>query len=75
MKYRCIKSMKLMEYDENCEQTEECNILPVGSIWQKDNAGSLIGGEVHLDCIEGANGFGWIEITERSLKENFEPIN
>jgi hypothetical protein len=35
----------------------------------------LIGGEVHLENIKGADHFGWIEITEADLKQYFEPVN
>ena len=75
MKYKCVKEMWLMKYDEDCFATEEYNCVPVGSTWERGDAGNLLGGEVHLECIEGADGFGWIEITKTDLESHFEPIN
>lgn len=73
--YKCIKEIWLEKYDGDGFSTEEYGCVPIGSIWMRDDAANIVGGEVHLECIDGADGFGWIEITESDLVSHFEPVN
>ena len=75
MNYKCNKEFSLTLYDEDCNPTEECKMIPIGSTWVRCDAGNLFGGEVHLECINGADGFGWIEITKVDLDSHFEHLN
>lgn len=72
MRYKCIKEMCLPKCDgDGFEIPNECGFVTVGSIWEKDDRGSIIGGDVHLDSIDDNDDSGWIEITVDDLKENF----
>ena len=75
MEYKCIKEIWLPEYNEDCSNTEKFNCVPTGSTWERNDDASMIGGEVHLECIEGADNFGWIEITKATLDFHFEQLN
>jgi len=75
MEYKCIKEMKLRRYGEGCLMTKEYSIVPIGSIWIRDDDENLIGGEVHLECTEGDDDLGWIEISLKDLEHYFELID
>lgn len=74
MEYKCIKEIWLEKYDEHCFSTGEYNCVPIGSTWMREDDSNLLGGEVHLECVGGADGFGWIEVTEEDLRQHFEVV-
>lgn len=75
MRYKCIKEMCLPRCDDDgFEIPNEYGFVPVGSIWEKDDKVSIIGGDVHLDPLNDSPDFGWIEISFENLEENFVPI-
>lgn len=75
MKYKCVKEMCIPKCDgDGFEIPNEYGFVTVGSIWEKDNRASIIGGDVHLESVENNGDFGWIEISADSLKENFVQI-
>ena len=72
MRYKCIKEMCLPKYDgEGFEIPNEYGFVTVGSIWERDDGISFIGGDVHLDSLNDDSNLGWIEISFEDLKENF----
>lgn len=72
MRYKCIKEMCLPKCDgDGFEVPNEYEFVTVGSIWERDDTGNMIGGDVHLDSIDNNGNFGWIEISVVDLKENF----
>ena len=74
MKYKCIKEMCMQKYDEDGFWTNEEGHVPAGSEWCIDETTNILDGEVHLECINGCDDFGWIEISNENLKENFEKV-
>lgn len=76
MRYKCIKEMCLPKCDgDGFEIPNEYGFVTVGSIWERDDNGNLIGGDVHLDSVNDDSDFGWIEMPFEELKENFVLIN
>jgi len=72
MRYKCIKEMCLPKCDgDGFEIPNKCGFVTVGSIWERDNRGSIISGDVHMDSLNDDSDFGWIERSFESLKENF----
>lgn len=72
VRYKCIKEMCLPKYDcGGFEIPNKYGFVPVGSIWKRDDAGNIIGGDIHLDSVDNNGNFEWIEISVDSLKENF----
>lgn len=72
MRYKCIKEMYIQKYDDDGFIIDnEYMVVPVGSIWERDDRTNIMGGDVHLESIENKNDYGWIEITVDHLKENF----
>ena len=53
------------------EIPNEYGFVTVGSIWERNDRGNLIGGDVHLDSLDDDSDFGWIEMSFEDLKENF----
>ena len=45
--------------------------MTVGSIWERDDGISFIGGDVHLDSLNDDSDFGWLEMPLEDLRENF----
>ncbi|MCI9517339.1 MAG: hypothetical protein HFI79_10600, partial [Lachnospiraceae bacterium] len=75
MKYKCIKEMCLPKCDgDGFEIPNEYGFVTVGSIWERDDRGNLIGGDVHMDSLDDDSDFGWIEMPLDDLKENFALI-
>lgn len=75
MKYKCIKEMCLPKCDgDGFEIPNEYGFVTAGSVWERDDSGSIIGGDVHLDSIDNNGEFGWIEISIDDFKENFVAI-
>lgn len=75
MKYKCVKEMYLLKCDgDGFEIPNECGFVKVGSVWERDDDVNIIGGDVHLECLDNDFDFGWIEITFDDLKENFVRI-
>lgn len=71
MKYKCIKEFHIQMYDEDCYEIEnKFGYVLVGSIWEVCNY-DYSGGDVHLALVSGCDDFGWIEITNEHLEENF----
>lgn len=76
MKYKCIKEMCLPKCDgDGFEIQNEYGFVVVGSIWERDDDTSFIGGDVHLESADDNDEFGWIEISIDDLKENFVMVN
>lgn len=73
MEYKCIKEFLIEKYDEDCFPTGKCELVPVESVWCVEES-NMIGGEIHLNCVSGANGFGWIELAEEDLNKYFESL-
>lgn len=72
MRYKCIKEMCLPEYDgDGFEIPNKYGFVKVGSVWERNDRGNLIGGDVHLDSLDDDSDFGWIEISFEDLEENF----
>lgn len=72
MRYKCIKEMCLPKYDgDGFEIPNEYGSVTVGSIWERDDGGNLIGGDVHLDRLDDDSDLGWIEMPIEGLEENF----
>ena len=72
MRYKCIKEMCLPKCDgDGFEIPNEYGIVTAGSIWERDDRASIIGGDVHLELSDGNDEFCWIEITADDLKKNF----
>ncbi len=72
MRYKCIKEMCLPKCDgDGFEIPNEYGIVTAGSIWERDDRASIIGGDVRLESADDNDEFGWIEITVDDLKENF----
>lgn len=68
------KKMCLPKCDgDGFEIPNKYGFVTVGSLWERDDGRSIIGGETHLDSL-GDSDFGWIEITFEYLKENFALI-
>lgn len=71
MKYKCINEFIVPRCDDDCFDIEgEYFHVLVGSLWELGDD-NMIGGEVHLDCVEGSNEFTWVEIPNEDFKENF----
>lgn len=72
MRYKCIKEMWLPKCDDDgFEIPNDFGLVTVGSIWERDDRKSFIGGDVHLDSLNVDSELGWIEISFERLKENF----
>ena len=75
MKYKCIKEMCLPKCDgDGFEIPNEYGFVKVGSIWERDDRGNLIGGDVHMDSLDDDSDFGWLEMPLEDLRENFALI-
>ena len=72
MRYKCIKEMRLPKCVGDCfEIPNEYGFVTVGSIWERDDGISFIGGDVHLDSLNDDSDFGWLEMPLEDLRENF----
>lgn len=72
MRYKCIKEMRLPRCDgDGFDIPNEYGFVKVGSVWERNDRGNLIGGDVHLDSLDDNSDFGWIEIPLEELEENF----
>lgn len=72
MRYKCVKEMCLPKYGgDGFEIPNEYGFVTVGSIWERYDSGSIIGGDVHLDSLNDGPDSGWIEISFEDLEENF----
>lgn len=72
MKYKCIKEMCLPKCDgDGFEISNEYGFVTVGSIWERDDKTSYIGGDVHLDSLNSHSDFRWIEMSFEKLKGHF----
>lgn len=69
MKYKCVNSFTVDNYNETGMITEERVEISRGSIWERYNETDIIGAGVHLDNPETME---WLEISENDLKEYFE---
>lgn len=75
MKYKCINEMCLPKCDgDGFEIPNEYGFVAAGSIWERNDEGNLIGGDVHLDSLNDDSDLGWIEVSFENLKENFKLI-
>ena len=72
MRYKCIKELCLPKCDgDGFEIPNEYGFVEVGSIWERDDEGNMVGGDVHLDSLDDDSDFGWVEMPFEELKENF----
>ena len=72
MRYKCVKEMCLPKCDcDGFEIPNKYGFVPVGSIWKRDDARNIIGGDIHLDSVDNNGSFRWIEISLDNFKENF----
>lgn len=69
-RYKCIKSFCVDNYDADGFLIENSStVIEEGKIYELDESGyTMIGGEVHLDAVDGS----WLEITKERLEEYFE---
>ena len=75
MRYKCVKEMCIPKCDgDGFEIPNEYGFVTVGSIWEKDDRASIIGGDVHLDSLNDDSDFGWIEMSSEEFRENFVQI-
>lgn len=75
MRYKCIKEMCLPKCDgDGFEIPNKYGFVTVGSMWERYDRTSIIGGDVHLESVDHDCDFGWIEISFEGLKKNFEQI-
>lgn len=75
MRYKCIKEMCLPKCDgDGFEIPNEYGFVTVESIWERDDRGSIIGGDIHLDSVDNNGEFGWIEISIDDFNKNFALI-
>lgn len=72
MRYKCIKEMCLPKCDgDGFDIPNEYGFVKVGSVWERNDRGNLIDGDVHLDSLDDNSDFEWIEIPIEDLEENF----
>lgn len=70
MIYRCTQDFTLPKYDEDyCEEIGEC-VVPKDSLWCEDDS-NILGADIHLECIDGCDDFGWIEISNDTFDRFF----
>lgn len=69
MQYECIRNFVIETYDENGFPTDKYMIIKKDSKWEIDKKSDIIGGEVHLDNV---NGTQWIEISKEKLNKYFK---
>lgn len=71
--YKCKISFSVDNYDEDGFLIEnEATIVEEGRLYQLDESGStIIGGEVHLDSVDGKS---WLELSKDALEELFEEV-
>lgn len=75
MRYKCIKEIYLPKCDDDgVEILNEYGLVPVGSIWERDDRVNFIGGDVHLDSLNDDSDFGWLEMSFEKLMEYFVTV-
>lgn len=75
MKYICVKEMCIPKCDgDGFKIPNEYGFVTIGSIWEKGDKTSIVGGDVHLESVESKGDFGWVEISAESLEKNFVQI-
>lgn len=76
MRYKCVTEMCIPKCDgDGFEIPNECGFVTVGSVWERDDRTSIIGGDVHLESVDSDSDFGWIEISLKDLEKNFIQID
>lgn len=74
MRYKCIKEICLPKHDDDgFEIQNEYVFITVGSIWERDDSKSIVGGPVHLDSVDDGS-YLWLEMSFEDLEENFSMI-
>ena len=71
--YKCKETFSLDKYDEDgiLIENESC-VVEAGSLYKEVESGvSIIGGEVHLDSIDGKS---WLEMSRVAVEELFEEV-
>ncbi len=71
MFYECIKDFQIEIYDEHGFSTCEYSTVKSGSKWERDDDTDIIGGDVHLDSVDGLQ---WIEVSNDTLSDYFKGI-
>lgn len=75
MRYKCISEMHLPRCDgDGFEIPNEYGLVAIGSLWERNDRGNLIGGDVHLESLQDNADFEWIEISFEDLDKNFVRI-
>ena len=71
--YKCKKEFYVEKHDEDGFLIpNEAMVIVEGGYWLSDESGStILGGEVHLDSLDGKS---WIEISKEYLNEHFEQV-
>lgn len=74
MKYVCVKSILLDEFQADCLPSGFQIKVEEGTVWHnaEDN---IIGGEIHLECESEQSGVSWIEIDKTILSDSFIPLS
>ena len=76
MKYKCVKELFIPDCDGGgFEIPNKYGYVEPESIWVEDETTNICGGEIHLECVNGSDDFGWIEISKATLAEAFVPLN
>jgi len=68
MKYKCIHTFEIEEYDNGWCQNRTISI-PEGSMWEINSNENIAGGDIHLENVP--NDDEWIEISESDLEKYF----
>lgn len=68
MFYECVNDFQIEKYDEHGFPTCEYLTVKIGSKWERDDDTDIIGGEVHLENVDGSQ---WIEISNDTLMDYF----
>ena len=66
--YKCVKDFNIETYDEDGFSTEKFSVIKSGTEWERNDYTNIIGGDVHLDSVDGSQ---WIEISNETLKNYF----
>lgn len=66
--YKCIRNFNIETYDEDGFPTGKFPVIKIGTEWERNNYTNIIGGDVHLDRVEGSQ---WIEISNDTLDDYF----
>ncbi len=72
MKYKCKKSFSIPKSDDDGFLTDETVNIEPGSMWEEDESGFRMLGDVDHIRLENTENFSWLEIDRETLNEHFE---